>query len=247
VLPALSALIAIQQLDTAAEAARKRLAELPAAEHIIERKIADHVARVEQVKAALAANQQQRRELEKQVAGVDSRLAKFSDHKAAVKTNQEYTALLHEIEVATKEKNGVEDQILALMEAAEGLTSDVKDANDVLAAVRKEGDERRATLGDERRMLEAEVARLKAEKAAQTSGIDKPILAKYERLLEQRKMIAVAAMVGELCTACHVRLRPAVTQQVRRNSEIVYCDSCQRILYAPVVPAATGDPSATGA
>ena len=45
-------------------------------------------------------------------------------------------------------------------------------------------------------------------------------------------MIAVAAMVGELCSACHVRLRPNITLQIRRNDSIVQCDSCQRILYA---------------
>jgi predicted nucleic acid-binding Zn-ribbon protein len=38
-------------------------------------------------------------------------------------------------------------------------------------------------------------------------------------------------MVGETCTACHVRLRPHVAQMVRRNDGIVPCDSCQRILY----------------
>jgi predicted nucleic acid-binding Zn-ribbon protein len=238
VLPALSALIAIQQLDTAAEAARKRLSELPAAEQVILRKVSDHAAHVEAAKASLQANQQQRRELEKQVAAVDSRLSKFSDHKAAVKTNQEYTALLHEIETANKEKSTIEDQILGLMEGAEALSAELKEANEVLAAVRKESDERRAVLADERQALEAEVLRLKAQKAAETPGIDAPLLAKYERLLEQRKMVAVAAMVGEMCTACHVRLRPAVTQQIRRNSDIIYCDSCQRILYAPVVPAA---------
>ena len=57
------------------------------------------------------------------------------------------------------------------------------------------------------------------------------MLARYEQLLKQRRMIAVAPIDGELCTACHVRLRPAVAQQIRRNDDIVQCDSCQRILY----------------
>jgi predicted nucleic acid-binding Zn-ribbon protein len=51
-------------------------------------------------------------------------------------------------------------------------------------------------------------------------------------------MVAVAAIEGELCTACHVRLRPAMVQLVRRNDDIVTCDSCQRILYyVPKEPA----------
>jgi predicted nucleic acid-binding Zn-ribbon protein len=44
-------------------------------------------------------------------------------------------------------------------------------------------------------------------------------------------------MQGDLCAACHVRLRPAITQQVRRGTELVACDSCQRILFAKPAPA----------
>jgi predicted nucleic acid-binding Zn-ribbon protein len=38
-------------------------------------------------------------------------------------------------------------------------------------------------------------------------------------------------MIGETCSACHVRQRPQVAQVVRRNEDIVQCESCQRILY----------------
>lgn len=231
-LPVLTSLIALQQLDTAAEALRRRLAELPAAEQAIDRNIAAAEAHLEKARAALAANQEARRELEKQVAGVDTRLSRFEDHKAAVKTNQEYTALLHEIATAKQEKDGIEDQILGMMEAADALSADVAAATSELAAARAKGDADRVALAAERRTDEAELARLKAEKQAQSAEVDAATLAKYERLLAQRKMIAMAAIDGELCSVCHVRLRPAVIQNVRRGTELVACDSCQRILYA---------------
>lgn len=236
-LQALETLIALQALDTAAEHARRRLAELPAAEQAIDRKIMAAQAAVDTAKAAQAENQRQRRELEKQVAAVDARLSRFDDHKAAVKTNQEYTALLHEIATAKTEKDGIEEQILILMEGADTIQASVKDAERVVASVSQEGQTARAALGQERRTLEAEVARLAAEKTQVAATVEKSVLARYEQLLKQRKMVAVAEMQGDLCTACHVRLRPAVTQQVRRNAELVACDSCQRILYFKPVPA----------
>ena len=49
-------------------------------------------------------------------------------------------------------------------------------------------------------------------------------------------------MTGELCEACHVRLRPHVTQQIRRNDSIVQCESCQRILYYVAPAAAASEP-----
>jgi predicted nucleic acid-binding Zn-ribbon protein len=245
VLPALETLIALQTLDTAAETARRRLAELPAAEQAIDRRLAAATAAVDAAKAALTANQHERRDLEKQVAAVDTRLARFDDHRAAVKTNQEYTALLHEIATAEAEKDALEEQILGLMEAADGLQAALKDAEQAAAQMRAEGDETRRALAAERRDLDAEIARLSSEKQQMSAGVDKAVLARYEQLLKQRKMLAVAEMQGDLCAACHVRLRPAITQQVRRGTDLVACDSCQRILYAKPMPAA--DASASNA
>jgi predicted nucleic acid-binding Zn-ribbon protein len=248
VLPALVSLIALQQLDTAAETARKRLAEMPGAEQALQRKLDDAQAAVDRAKTALADNQHARRELEKQVAAVDGRLARFDDHRAAVKTNHEYTALLHEITVARTEKDGIEEQILVLMETADGLQASVRAAERVVAETRVEGEAARKALAAERVQIEVDLSRLTGDRSREASGLDKATLARYEQLLKQRKMVAVAEMRHEVCTACHVRLRPAVSQQVRRNSELVACDSCQRILYYVAPQAASpeaGDATAS--
>ena len=47
-----------------------------------------------------------------------------------------------------------------------------------------------------------------------------------------------------LCTVCHVRLRPQVFNEARRNAGIVQCDSCTRILYFVPVASATPPPAA---
>jgi predicted nucleic acid-binding Zn-ribbon protein len=229
--PLLDALVALQKLDTAAESARRRLADMPGTEQAIAERIAACRGAVAAVKERLAANQVSRRELEKQVAVVDGRLARFDDHKAAVKTNQEFTALLHEIATAKSEKDGIEDQILELLEAADHITADIATAEGALAEAKREGDAALADLSIEKRALEEELARLSDERRREAAAVSPAVLAKYEQLLKARRMIAVAAIEGELCTACHVRLRPAMAQLVRRNEDIVTCDSCQRILY----------------
>ena len=243
--PLLSSLIALQRLDTAAELARRRLAELPAAADRIAEAIAAATEAVSAVKTRLAENNTERRELEKQVAAVDSRLSRFDDHRAAVKTNQEYTALLHEIATAKAEKDGIEERILMIMEQADQLTAELRAAETALAETTREGGSARAALDAERQALEAEIERLVAEKRQAATSVDPPVLARYEQLLRQRRMVAVAAMTGETCDACFVRLRPAVAQQIRRNTDIVHCDNCQRILFfqPPASGAAVAAPS----
>lgn len=231
VLPELASLIAIQQLDTAADLARRRMAELPSAEQAIEGRLADATAAVEAVKSKLHENQLARRALDKDVAAVDVRLARFEDHKAAVKTNQEYTALLHEIGTAKSEKDAIEDRILILMEEADALAADLRATQAALAQAKRDGDKERAALVAERATLDAELVRLADQRRGEVRGASAAVLSKYEQLLKNRRGVAVAAMVGATCSACHVRLRPHIAQQVRRNDEIVPCESCQRILY----------------
>jgi uncharacterized protein len=232
-LPALASLIALQRLDSAADAARKRLAELPAVEQAIEADLAARTAEMDAIKAKLHDNQQARRALEKDVATVDSRLARFEDHKAAVKTNQEYHALLHEIATAKIEKDAEEEKILILMEAADGLTAELAAASKAFIAARQEGEKTRAELAREQATLTVELDRLARERADATRGADAGGLARYDQLIRQRRGLAVVAMKGEICSACHVRLRPHITQMIRRNDGIVQCESCQRILYFP--------------
>ena len=235
--PTLSSLVALQALDSAADALRKRQSDLPAAEQALGASLDTARGRVEAAKAKVHDNAQARRALEKDIAGVDTRLSRFEDHKAAVKTNQEYTALLHEISVAKGEKDALEERLLVLMEEADGLTAGLKAAERDLAAETERGKTERAALEVERARIEKELAQLSHDRTRETRELDAALLAKYGQLLKQRKGVAVAKMTGELCEACHVRLRPHIAQQVRRNDSIVQCDSCQRILYfvPPVV------------
>jgi hypothetical protein len=240
---ALASVIALQQLDTAAEQARKRLAELPGAEQALAAALAEKAAGVDRVKARQAENATARRALEKDVAATDTRLARFDDHKAAVKTNQEYTALLHEIATAKSEKDAVEERILVLMDAADGLTGELKHAQSELADAERDADKSRKAFAAERGTLETELARLQGERQTQLPNVPARTLAIYEQLLKGRRGVAVARMTGEICAACHVRLRPHVSQLIRKNEVIVQCESCQRILYY-VPPAAPASASA---
>jgi predicted nucleic acid-binding Zn-ribbon protein len=236
--PSLTSLVALQNLDTAAEAARRRLDALPGVEAALDARLTAARTTLEAAKTRLADNHRARRELEAKVAQVDSRLARFDDHKAAVKTNQEFTALLHEIATAKAEKDGIEDEILALLEASDGIAAEIRAAEEVMAEIGREADALRVDLARERQVLETDLARLTAERTREAAAVAPTLLTRYEQLLRQRKMLAVAPIEGELCTACHVRLRPSMAQQIRRNEDIVQCDSCQRILYfVPKVPA----------
>ena len=64
-------------------------------------------------------------------------------------------------------------------------------------------------------------------------------VALFEHVSRARKGHAMAEARDGHCTACHVRLRPQVFNDVRRGDKLVQCESCTRILYVvPPKPAA---------
>jgi predicted nucleic acid-binding Zn-ribbon protein len=210
VVPALASLIALQEVDTAADQGRRRLAELPAAEQAIDARIGAATAALETARAKLQDSQQARRALEKDVAVIDSRLSRFDDHKAAVKTNQEYTALLHEIATAKAEKDAVEDRILVLMEQADVLTTELKADEAALAQAKRDGEAERKALGDERTRLEEELRRLSGVRLLNTASTDPRVLATYEEPEEparHRCRSASERRVPRATSACGPMLR----------------------------------------
>lgn len=230
-LPALSVLIELQALDSALDAARKRLADFPAAEKQSSQQVATATAALDAARTALNDSNAARRLIEKDVAAVDARLARFEEHKAAVKTNEQFHALQHEMEMGKTEKLALEERELVLMMEADVLAAAVKAAEAVLADANKALAAMKAEHAKERTALEAEIATLVADRNSKTVGLDKAALAKYEQILKARKGIAITRMVSGLCTACHVRLRPNVEAIVKRNDALNTCDSCQRLLY----------------
>lgn len=239
-LPALSVLIELQALDSAIDAARKRLAELPTLEKAGAQQVAAATASLDAARSAFNDSAAARKLVEKDVAAIDTRLARFEEHKASVKTNDEFHALQREVATGQQEKGVLEEQVLVLMMEADTLAARVKEAEGVLAAAKKDLDTMKAAHATERAGLDDKVAGLVAERTAKAAGVDKPTFAKYEQLLKGRRGVAVARMEGELCTACHVKMRPAVAVQVRRNDTLIACDSCQRLLYF-VAPAPAAD------
>jgi uncharacterized protein len=240
----LERLIALQRLDSAADAARKRLADEPEHESALAARLEAARQRLADAKAKLAENKNMRGAIEKDVALHQGRLSKFRDQAMAVKTNQEYHAIQHEIGFAQAEIKTHEDRMLERMLEADDLTAALKKAEADLAAEQKAIDADRAAMKIDHGEMLAALERMTVERAQIVGALDKQVLSTFEQVSRKRNGVAVAEARGGVCTICHVRLRPQVFNTVRRNEEIVQCDSCNRFLYfdpTPVAPAPAPD------
>jgi predicted nucleic acid-binding Zn-ribbon protein len=243
--PDLERLIALQRLDTTADAARRRLAEEPEQARALDARLEAARQRVAAAKEALTANQAAKREIEKDVAKHQSRLSKFRETAMAVKTNVEYHAVQKEIGYAQGEIKTLEDKVLERMLEADELNSAFKKAEADLVAEQKAADAERKAITAQHAELQASVDRIAGERAQLVAALDRSVLAMFEQVAKKRNGVAVAEARDGICTICHVRLRPQVFNTVRRNDAITQCDSCNRVLYFAAAPAAASasDPS----
>jgi uncharacterized protein len=241
----LERLIALQRLDTSADAARKKLADEPEREKSLDARLDAARQRVAAAREQLAQNQAQRRDLDKELALHQGRLSKFREQAMAVKTNQEYHAIQHEIAHAQGAIKTHEDRMLERMLEADELTAAAKKADADLAGEQKAIDADRKAMTTEHGELQAQLEQMATERTAIVGALDKRVLAIFESVARKRHGIAVAQAKDGICTICHVRLRPQVFNTVRRNEEIMQCDSCNRILYFVPAPAGAQAPDAS--
>jgi uncharacterized protein len=230
--PDLDRLIKLQHLDTTIHDARQTIAAHPQRLAGVETRLAEAQATVESARQRLKTNQDTRRALEKDAAVYQSRLTKFKDQLASVKTNREYTAMQHEIATAQNELGAAEEKVLERMMEGDAIAADLKEAEAALAARQKQAETERRELDDDLTAVQASLAKSVDSRAALIKELEPRLVSLFEQVAKARRGVALCSATRDgLCSVCHVRLRPAVFQQVRHNDTIVQCDSCQRILY----------------
>jgi uncharacterized protein len=247
-LPDLESLIHLQELDLTAERLRRRIADIPAAQAALDERLATLAGVVTTIKERIAASQAARRDIEKDLAAVQGRLSKYKEQLMEVKTNKEYHAMQTEIATAEQMVRAQEDRLLERMEEAETHASELKAAEAALKSGQAEVGREREQMNTDRAALEGELAKTDGERAAIASRVSAPSLSLFEHVSKHRRGIAMSEARDGLCTQCHVRLRPQVYNDVRRNAGLLQCESCSRILYfVQVVPSAVTPPPAAPA
>ncbi len=223
--------IKLQTLDDTAMVLSKEVAALP--KHIaeIEKKLDSHQKRLDLDRAALAANQRDRKKAEGDIQMQEQKVSKLKSQMLDAKTNEQYRAFQHEIEFCENEIKRFEEQILELMGRSEALDSAVKVAEKALAEEKKEVDGEKARARDLTAKDQAKLAALQADRAGVARQISRSLLSEYERIRKGRANVAVAEVINGRCSKCNMSVRLQFLQELRAGNAIMKCESCARILY----------------
>jgi len=229
-LPDIENLLKLQEADKQIRRLQDEIAELPKRVAAIEQKLAGTKTQLEKAQAAIKADEATRRKYDTTISDLRGKISKYRDQSLDVKTNEQYKALLHEIQFAEKEIAATEDKILELMVNADARDKEVKAAQAELKAetaeIEREKEQARQRTAEDEKLL----TEWRGKRDGFRTGIGEDLLRHYERVSKFRGS-GISEVRDHKCMACQVMLRPQTYNEVRAGTNTVVCDSCQRILY----------------
>ena len=240
--PRLEQLIHLQKVDSELRRTQAALLEIPKRKAELEAELAADRTHLDGARGSLDGSLKARKRHEGSLQDLEGKRSRYKGQLMEVKTNKEYTAMLHEIEGVEREIRAIEDQILVEMEKAESLAVEVKQEETSFKAREERHRVDTRGLEEKRQALEADAARLGAERDQVAQGIDEDTLELFQRISRLRGSALAEARDG-MCQVCHVKIRLQMFSDLKRNEEIMQCPACNRILYyEPPVPVTVPEP-----
>lgn len=197
----------------------------------VDREYQEKVQAVEALKARLTEAELERRKADGELADHKEKLKKFQAQLRNVQSSREYSAALNEIDGVEKLIRSTEDRFLALEEEIEKARADLDEREKTLPAETEQHEERLKDWRAEQRTINEELASAREEIARLEAEIPPRDRAEFHRLVDKKHGLAVVLVQAGSCSACHVKVRPAAMQVLKQGREVVYCDTCKRILY----------------
>ena len=148
-----------------------------------------------------------------------------------IRNEKEASAVRREIEVAKEGTGQLEEGLMGLFEQLDGVNA----RENELAAAFEALETRRAS-EKERTDVEIERALERARRIAQSARdaggrARRRLRRQYETILSRKKGQAVVEIRGGTCEGCHMRVAPQLANEIHRNTRVIACPSCHRILY----------------
>jgi predicted nucleic acid-binding Zn-ribbon protein len=225
----------LQRVDTSLDRARERLAA-------VDRQLADRsaLAAIEgQHEAAEASLQRQlglQRDLELEVQNLRDKLSTLEQklYSGTVANPKELDSMAKEAQQFRSLINSREDRLLEMYDASEAASNQLASIAARLETGRAEHAETHRSLTAERDELKSTVAEHDRRRANLVAQLDARSIQTYEGLRRSRHGLAVAEVTQRTCQGCRITLPANEEIRARTSEDLVFCQSCGRILHAGV-------------
>ena len=186
---------------------------------------------LDEMERQLESHEEEIKEVRKKEAEWELELQHFQKQKSMVTNEREFTAVISEIDYATKALDETASRRRELEEAIAQLGQEIEERRQARPEEETAQSEVIASWEQRKQELLKKVHELSDEAKKIEAEIQPKHRARFLRLLESKQGTSVSKVVDGSCSLCHFALRPHLQQRVRRCEEIIDCEHCHRILY----------------
>lgn len=224
-------LLVVQDRDRRIRQLSRESEDIPARRKLSEERLKEHKEALQAAQELVKKNAAAIKGVELEIDTAKQRILKLREQQVSIKTNEQYRAMNNEVAGVEKQIREFEDREIVLMEETEGLRANVAHMDQRLKQEDVIVQSDRVQLEERLQSIQAEIERLKQERANLVTDVDPDWLSRYDRTFKHHPDFALVPVDQAACGGCHMKLPPQVIQNVKRNQAMVCCSFCGRILY----------------
>jgi predicted nucleic acid-binding Zn-ribbon protein len=225
----LDLLLKIQSFDDDVESAESRFLKIPQEIARLEKQIN---ARTEELKNSETRIQELKKNnklKELEIADNEAKINKLNTQTFAVKTNEEYRAILNEIEYLKKCNHEIEDAMISIMEEEEKLKTSINQIRTETQDFVKSNQAKIAALEKESESMKEKKTEARINFDNNFAKLPEDVKELYKRIAKSRGK-AVCLISDNTCRGCYANLTHQFLNELKKRNRILVCDNCGRIL-----------------
>ncbi|MFP4502709.1 MAG: zinc ribbon domain-containing protein [Candidatus Hydrogenedentota bacterium] len=228
-------LLKLQDLDLHIQRLKERENEIPKQKNRFDIHRKRLAAELQESEDRLKRLQLEQRNCEGDIEQKQEQIRKYEGQLLAIKKNEEYQALLHEIDLQKKQIALKEERIISIMVELDEAKDHLEEDKKRIAAEQAEIDRECKEIDEELAQAVEERQALEAQRVPLLDEVPPDLLRRYRRI--RRKIPAGPAVVpvsgtGDTCTGCHMTIRPQILNEIEAGKTHA-CSNCGRLLYHP--------------
>ena len=156
---------------------------------------------------------------------------KYEGQISLIKTQREYEAITSEIAQIKEKLEVIEDEEMNALQETEEMKKAIEEQNELHEQLKATISEKEKEVNKLLNEKQKELDKCLKEKDKISSGLDEEIIYKFEKIVKKKDGIGIVSIRRGVCMGCNMILPPQFINDVRRESEIIFCPNCSRILY----------------
>jgi len=177
--------------------------------------------------------EKERRKKEGLLSAEQEKIKRSEGRMLEIKTNKEYQAFLHEIEMIKDSNSREEEEILRLMEEIDEVRKGLSKREKEVAAVLEKIEAEKKAIQEKMIRDDAAWSQQKERREVLAKQLESRLYRLYNTLKEKRQEVSVVRVTHETCQGCFLNIPPQMFIEVQKNSALIQCPHCNRILYWP--------------